>query len=226
VKHRNKTKMSQNGFTIVELAIATSVFSVVLIGALAGFMQVGRLFYKGISITSTNDVSIQILNDLQESVQTASSVSSAMSKNGFNYMCIGNVRYTYAIGTKINSSITNEFSDGQGYGLVRDTLPGGSACAAPCPANGACNSPDLRWQQPVEMLGNKMRLGAFSVTQNAAVSPNYYDVALSVIYGDDETLSYKTAGNYSTAYCTGGSTGNEFCAVSSFNTGFTRGVSL
>src|ERR1700685_4674914 len=139
-----KTKQpGQKGFTIVELLLATSVFSLILLVALGSFLQIGRLFYKGVSLTSVQNVATQALNDMADNIQTASSVSALASSGGYNYFCIGNTRYTYTthlynslqVSNTANPSVSNQiYAPGKTgtYGLIKDS----SGCGVPCQNGG------------------------------------------------------------------------------------------
>lgn len=153
-----KFQKDSNGFTIIELLIASSVFSVVLLVALTGFLQIGRVFYKGISDSQTQNVARQIVTDISSSLSNTSSddgVSTIKTSGGYSYMCIGIVRYTWGRYVSSDTALNNKptFYDqrqplatynGQAIqnmdpnlpnpslGLIRDTVPGEGACPVPC----------------------------------------------------------------------------------------------
>jgi prepilin-type N-terminal cleavage/methylation domain-containing protein len=212
------------GFTIIELMIATSVFSIILLVALTGFLGIGRLFYKGMSVSTTQQAATDILTDITDGVQAAETISPRYDKaSGVSYYCLGNIRYTYQIGHKVDSTLTN-FSSEAGTGLVRDTLPGGSDCKPPCPeAPGICQVGETRWNQPTELLGDRMRLEVFSVQSIPSISPNYYNIKIVVFYGDDAELHYDDPTDRSTVTCTGSSRTQQFCAVAKYNTSIYKG---
>jgi prepilin-type N-terminal cleavage/methylation domain-containing protein len=72
------SKRVEDGFTIIELLIATTVFSVVLVGALAGFLEIGKLFYKGVSTTSTQSIANEVLQDVSGQFQSAASFTKVL----------------------------------------------------------------------------------------------------------------------------------------------------
>lgn len=223
-----KTAKNKAGFTIVELLIASAVFSVVLIGALAGFMQIGRLFYKGTSISTTQETAKQILNDVSDSIQTAANVSAAQIDDTFDYYCVGNVRYTYEIGRAVDTSATDSFTRNDRYGLIRDNLPTSSACAPPCPqAPAVCKDGQTPWTSPVELLGDNMRLQEFKIQPVPSISIDYFNVSLVVAYGDDDLLELEVASDPATIRCIGVSAKNEqFCAVAKYSTSLKRGLNI
>src|SRR5438105_2859585 len=60
---------SSSGFTIVELLIATTVFSIVLIVFLATFLRISELFYKGVSLSNTQETARTVLQDITDDLQ-------------------------------------------------------------------------------------------------------------------------------------------------------------
>ena len=213
----------QQGFTIVELMIATTVFAVVLLVAQTSFVRIGHLFYKGISINQTQEAADHIFQDINGNFQTASNISGSInSPTGYDYYCIGNTRYTYRIDNQISTTSTADHSPTGNFGILKDVLPGSSACATPCSdTGGACLSGTVKLNSPVELLGEKMRVEQFSVAQSTSTS-SLYNVAIVLAYGDTNTLTYSNPSDFSTVSCQGDSQ-NNFCAVSRINTAVYKG---
>lgn len=215
----------QSGFTIIELTIATSVFAVVLLAAQAGFVEIGRLFYKGVSTTQTQQTASNILTDIKSNIQTAASISLQTSGNGYTYYCVGNTRYTVNINHEVDLSNPETYGSGGNFGLLRDTLTGSNACAAPCDPSGACPAGTVALNNPSEMLSNKMRLMQFDISQpDSAASPNLYNVSLIAAYGDNSVLSYTNQNDITTVYCNGSLNSGQFCSVSRLNSSAFQGV--
>jgi len=192
-----------HGFTIIELLLATSVFSVVLLGALGGFIRTGQLFYKGVTITQTHGVAKQILDDVTSSINnTSASKILTNTSNGYSYICVGSVRYTYNLYRMIDSSQGQSYAPGSGnYGLMRDTVNG---CSAP-------DSSSLG--KAAEMLGDRMRLSNFSIAPQG--TGHLYTVKATVAYGSDDVLDNPLSNSPN---CVGNSQSQQFCAVSSLST--------
>jgi prepilin-type N-terminal cleavage/methylation domain-containing protein len=156
----NLKKNNSNGFTIIELMIATIVFSMVLVVLLASFMQIGRMFYKGVSLSNTNEATRTLVEDLVTDVrffaQTPISCDPTSTCSGVKkYFCVGNNRYTYILGTKTqDSDITNPRATMFTAGLVRDTIPG-------------CPPPTVDGSNPKQLLGLSMQLNAMDFASNS-----------------------------------------------------------
>lgn len=215
---------SSPGFTIMEIMVATAVFSIVLIAAQSSYIEIGKLFYKGVSVTQTQNTATQILAELKTSIQTAppGSVSTLASSSGYSYYCISGNRYTFNLGHKVDTSASQTLSAGGNYGILEDSLPGAAACAPPCDPSGNCPNGAVAFNNPKELLGNKMRVDGLSINQSSAANPNLYQISLVVVYGDDSVLSNPT--DPSTAKCSGGLNTQSFCYVSRLNSYVFQGI--
>lgn len=217
-------RTKNHGFTIVELMLASAVFSLVLMIALAGFLQIGHLFYKGVSTTSTQNINRQIVDDVITNIQTASGVNLQQQSNTYSYYCIGNYRYTFSIGNMLDLSQPVNYSapgnTASNFGIIKDQLPGSTPCAAPC--NTGCTNGAVAFNNPVELLNDKMRVEDFTISQpNAATSPNLYTVTLKIVYGDDNSLN--NISNPNTIECAGNLSNQQFCSVSSITSSIYKG---
>ena len=195
---------NQPGFTIVELMMATAVFSVILLVGLTGFVQIGRAYYKGLTISQTNDTAQQILNDVSAQIRLSSSVSAVTQYSGnIYYQCIGNHRYTFNLFNLVDPSNHDNISK---FGLLEDELPGNSGCGNPY-------SMQAPLSNPAELLGNQMRLLNFSITPVG--SSGLYSVQVTVASGQDSALTDPTS---PTAQCKLQLGGTQFCAVTTLST--------
>lgn len=244
---KNKIAVAGQGFTIVELMVASAVFATVLLVALTGFLQIGRLFYKGISATQTQDATRQVVNDISNNLKatpgtTVVSQNLATPTQPYSYFCAGAYRYTY--GNYMNGGSQNgkplqyissqnvnydptstSSSNPPNMGLVKDRVGAGS-CPAPC-ASGSTNSATKcpgttrvgigSLGTATELLGNGMRIGQLTLTQ--VPSTNLYNLNVAVVFGDYTLLDYSTT----PPTCTGGSRDQKFCAVDQLSTSIFEG---
>ncbi|MBA2278920.1 prepilin-type N-terminal cleavage/methylation domain-containing protein [Candidatus Saccharibacteria bacterium] len=211
----SKYVKNQHGFTIIELMIATAVFSLVLLVCAAAVAHVGRIYYKGIVTSRTQDTARRINQEVSTVAQFTGSSgirsTGPVTLSGIDTYayCIGNTRFSYAkdkaLGTGLGKSAHVLWKDSHGQTEacipldLTQTIPGG--------ADGS------------ELLGPNMRLPIFSVVAaNKLVTIN-----LTVTYGDSSDLFIPedlAAVPAIPAYtiCKGLLVGGQFCAVSSINT--------
>ena len=85
------------GFTIIELMIATSIFSMILLLCTVAMLQIGRTFYKGVTVTNTNEVARAVITDISSSITYSSAgiqqltavTTAGVTSRGY---CPGNLR--------------------------------------------------------------------------------------------------------------------------------------
>lgn len=219
----------QNGFTILELMIATVVVSVILLLVTIVMINLQNLYNKGVNQENIqNDVSdivdtvsqqIQDANEIEGSAVTTVTVHQAspysVTVQGQSYneqaTCIGSTQYLYVIGAQVGSETQQ--------GLWQDTTPvGGCGNAAP----------DIITTTPTdngtEYIPTGARLTDFQVIPQASPDSNYavYVSASLGTDGSDNTsklinLNY-SASNYDYGARCITNTGDQFCATSSLST--------
>src|SRR3954468_10979744 len=97
-------KRSQKGFTIIELMIATSVVSVLLLLATVIIIGIGNLYYKGISQSRVQDNVRSIADEISQQLRFSDQLYAVDSPSGaIHAICIGKTRYTYTIGHQVGS---------------------------------------------------------------------------------------------------------------------------
>lgn len=195
---RNQT--SQKGFTIIELLIATTVFSVILLIASAAIIQIGRVYYKGLISTKTQETARSVMENVSRDLQFSNSKALRVNEaDGRKVYCIGDNRYTYVLGTQVTNGA---------HGLVQDE------------AGNGCDPGDFSTGK--ELLGENMRLTRFDISSNDG--NRTYQIGLGVAYGDSDLLTTYSAdgltleGNLSDTLCRSGVVGSNFCATSILDT--------
>lgn len=96
---------NQTGFTIVELMIASMVFSVILLMVTAGIIQISNAFYKGSLRSRTQQTARTIIDDISRGIQhsgedivTTSGAVPYPGTIGSNYgFCVNGVGYSYVM---------------------------------------------------------------------------------------------------------------------------------
>lgn len=199
-----RLKPTNSGFTIVELMIATLVFSVILLLATYGILNIGRLYRKSITSSRTQQTARSIIDTVAQNLKF----------NGGNFVAGTNV---YCLGSNKRLSLrTNvQFVNNTSHGLVIDD----TTCSS------TSSTQDLTQSTIAgkELLGPRMRLAKFYICDKnmgldsncssiaSSLKDNTYYIFLRVIYGDNDLLS---PGNQN---CNTNA-GREFCAMSEVST--------
>ncbi len=213
----NKTARKQSGFTIVELMVATMVFSVVLLLVTAGIIQIARVYYKGVTETNTQNAARSIIDNISQAIQFSGDDVSGTpgSTPGQDYdFCLGNTHVSYKLGRQVKSSPSA--SDQTYHAIVANNISG-CAGAAPQVLNQATVSGR-------DLMPQEMRLSNLVVQRVGTSQPAQYRVLVRVVYGDSDLIyspSDTTATNgyeRSDAACRAQTIGTQFCAVSELST--------
>lgn len=170
---------AQMGFTIVELMIATVVFSMVMLVIVFGVLNFSHDYYGGITSSTTQNTARNVINAITQSIEFSglSIVTTPTSLPGAGnevYFCAGGATYAYNWGTmyKGTPSTTN-------LGLYEIT--------------GMCKMPaasDLSTAQAngtgKELLNPNMRVTVLTVSSDP--TGRLYTITLGVAYGDSDLL--------------------------------------
>lgn len=215
----------QKGFTILELLIATMVFSVIFLGVTTALIQMSKLYYKGVVTGRTQETTRGTMDRIAQQLQFTNALPTPPTTQSFNVtgypsgqpataldfsaICIDGTRYTYRLNAQVNNDIDSGGYDTSmsrlRHGLWRDAWPDGT-CP---PANLSLDKPTAEGE---DMLSEHMRLTDFRVTCGVG---NVCTVAIGVIYGDNDLLQYDSAGNPTNCATI---IGNQWCAASQFST--------
>ena len=213
-------QQSQQGFTIIELLIATSVLTLILLLATVMITSIGNLYYKGITLSQTQDTVRSIVDQLTQDLQLSDGLpsvpdpgtpgnpninTSLVAGQTLYATCIGTTRYSYVLNKQIVTSLPHV--------LWRDSIGSGSTCS---PVDLSSVSPST---SGVELMGPKSRLTSLVITSSSA---SLYTIKLSIAYGEDDLLAGADTSNLlnGSDYNVGcaGSTGNQFCATDRLTT--------
>lgn len=187
-----KKRLNAKGFTIVELLIASLVFSMVLLVVTMGIIQITRVYYKGITESNTQNTTRTLMDSITQAIQFSGGEVTTTSGTGIRAFCIGNQQFSYQTGVQMTTG---------GGGVVRlNTAPN---CTNATPA-------DLN--NGIEFMSPKMRLSNLQVE---SLGNNLYRVQIRVVYGDNDLLDNPTGTN---ASCRGATAGSQFCSVSELTT--------
>lgn len=203
------------GFTIIELMVATLVFSVVLLVVTAGILQISRVYYKGLTESATQSTARSIIDTISQAIQFSGGDVTETPGNGVgvNYaFCVGNKQYSYRLGSQVKNNPTE--SDQAWHALVESVVGGSCSGVSPQPlTNQTVSGRDL--------VNQEMRLSNLQVED---LGEDRYRVSVRVVYGDADLLlspsapSSPTGATLPDAICQPVRAGTQFCAVSELST--------
>lgn len=214
----NKRQDRARGFTIVELMVATMVFSVVLLLVTAGIIQVARVYYKGVTEANTQNAARSIIDNISQAIQFSGDDVSGTETSptaGTDYdFCLGNTHVSYKLGRQVKNNPSG--GDQTWHAIVANNIPG---CA------GA--SPQTLNQQTIsgrDLMPQDMRLSNLVVERVGTAQPAQYRVTVRVVYGDSDLLYSPSAPTATDGHaradasCRAQTAGTQFCAVSELST--------
>ena len=170
---KEKASISESGTTLVEVMIATSVFSLVMVASMTTFAVMSRTYFKGLNESKTLNVALKIVDDVSS---TIAATNSYVYKSGTDWKshCFGGVKYSY----KLNKVLTKN--------PVTGTEQSDKILVYSHDSGGGCQSPDPVQSTPVqstatELLEERMRLLSFDITATGGL----YEIEVVVAHGGD-----------------------------------------
>ena len=214
-----KIRSIQRGFTIIELLIASLVFSIFLLIVTSMIIQISHTYYKGIIASKTQETARSITANISQAIQFGGGVGISYDNTG--YICTGSARFRFKLGQQVVDSGSPAADQGF-HALVLDQ----GTCPPPF-GGGISAVPQALAADVQELVPTKMRLAKLNITPVAGT--NLYTITVRVVYGDlDLVCSPSVVGDCtSTATTTSGINddltckqlaGSQFCAASELTT--------
>jgi len=196
---------TQRGFTIVELMIATLVFSTVLLLCTTGLIAVARMYQKGNTSRATQEVARSAIDQIKNDFELSGGnyIAIDVDQTGTDHFCIGDNLYTYELKTRKIAP------NGTGHAFVVSQPVGGCNASTPAFDLNDTAAPGR------ELLGPNMRLAQFVITPSTPSNPASISIFINVVSGDEDLLTAERNG------CLGGP-GQEYCAGSVLETYATK----
>lgn len=186
-------RRTEKGFTIVELMLATTVFSVVLMTVTAGILYMTKQYQHSAYVSRTQATATSIVQTVSNAIKYGGSPNvikrSVVLANDVDAdsRCINNREITSVLGRKLvapTETGVSATSTSTHTGLL---LRQGSACLSPI-------VPGERSLGAKELLANGMRLADFDISQVAGVT-GAYEIRVRVVYGEDDLLCSRSVGD-------------------------------
>ena len=205
-------KVDSRGFTLVELMIASSVFSVILLICTTAMLQIGKTYYRGIVVSKTQESTRSIMDTISRQLQFNGGKLTSDIDGGVDAYCIDNTKYSFKLNTQVMDSVDDPLYQGK-YALVVEDNVADCSSAAMTPLDINDTTLNLKDTQR-ELLEQHMRLTEFSISQIGTSS--MYEVKVKVVYGVDDDLEKDSLGNI--LRCKSITFGSQFCAISELTT--------
>lgn len=207
-----KKPRESNGFTIVELLIATTVLTVVLVGASFVLVQVGRLYYKGSITAKTQSAGRNIVDSISRPIQLRGGIPSTPTEHptvpNTYVVCVGNQRFTYQTQYQVGTGPNR-----RPHAVWRDTIQNQGECLTTAP-----NITNTTISTPGEsMLSDGMRLFELGIDPSPTGAAGIYVISVRMGYGELTTFSTDPVTTEPNG-CLGQVAGGQFCAYAAYNT--------
>lgn len=226
----SKRQINAKGFTIVELIIAMSIFSLVLLLITTGILTIGKRYYKGITTSRTQDATRSVVDDITRSLQISGETTvvrpavpaiGSPTYGDVRSLCVGRTRYTYVLNSINSPSAPNPNT--RRHAMWLDVMKPGQACtplaafaSSDRPSDGDTTSDQsaAARNQARDLIPDNMRVTQFDINPIGSL----YNVRLQVIYGVDDVIDPQDVTNASDDICRSSDVGGQFCAASYINT--------
>jgi prepilin-type N-terminal cleavage/methylation domain-containing protein len=229
---REKKLNANKGFTIVELMIALTILSTLLVISTMVLMQISRIYTKGVNMANLQNATRTVSADVTSALEfSGASPANCIANDAaalttcyttktnsggttvYTY-CIGSTRYSYIIDRELGEdAITHTVTN---HVLWRDTMATSTGC--PFIDITAPGTPGGSGSDGYEMAPTHTRLNRFYVNQNPADS-GIYEVQIWMAYGDNDLMTPADSQGNTNCY---GTSGSQFCATSKSSTVVTR----
>lgn len=200
----NKQVKKQSGFTVVELMIATTVFSIILVVCTAAIIQISRLYYKSITASRTQEAARSIIEEISQGIQftagpiiestvyvdpavytllpdktgyapTPTSPPAPPGLTGQGSFCLDRATYKFVLGRRVVETVTDASLQIKDAFVFNPT----TVCEEITIPIGP-PSADGR-----QLVPENMRLTNLGIKK---VNNNLYSVTVRLVYGEDDLL--------------------------------------
>jgi prepilin-type N-terminal cleavage/methylation domain-containing protein len=233
-------RSDQSGFTIIELLIATAVFTVLLIIASAALIGISQTYIRGSVQDETQQSARKVLTDISQDIlyndptgftlppttYTVGPPSYAPVTNDEYYFCIGGDVYVYRLDRSLLSSVAAETTP---WALVRYSSTSCPTKDTTEPSTASNNlTTDGFPAGASELLASNERLGQLVFDDSTYHGFFSSVINITVGYGDDDLLNdiasvnadinNAVSPNETYLYACQSGSDNSFCAVSTLTT--------
>ncbi len=209
-------KHLSSGFTILEVLIATMVFTVVLMICVQVVTRIGQLYFKGVTTSQVQDLTRNLLDEFSQQIQFGSAIPIPDTISGGDpstplIFCVGDNSYRAIMNRKLGDSGVDTVLKRKAY-------------------SGACTFSSTWFDDATELGIRNMRILKLSIIRSTT-DPYIWSLNIRLALGDTDILEYSSASTdlpavYGSANCKSGISGSQFCATSELNSTLLRRVKV
>lgn len=214
-------KTHQAGFTIIELMLAMTYVALLLLAIAMTTMQISRIYNKGVTLKSVNQVGRDLSDELQRTIASAPPFDTStryVSQTGGGRLCLGNYSYAWNYGTALSGATgapkpMNTYADSSDvirFIKVSDT--GAALCTVPYPAITRAASVEQLTAGDHDLVVHQFDVK--QARQDALSGQALY--AITITLGTNDQTQIDTA-NLSCKAPAAGSGNEDFCSVNRFD---------
>ena len=207
-----KNNMSQKGFTIIELMIATVIFSIVLLVLTENIISISNDYYQGVVQTQTINATKNIVDTIAQQIKLSTStdlinITQPPNNGGLwinnpsiptnipkfeGILCVGNNEYVFQNqGYVVNGSFYTPRSSPHSQATGALVLYYNSSCSSLDTSNWDFNSTSLSSNVTIKytsLVPQNMRLQKFDITAPVTGFSTLYKIDVEVAYGNDDSF--------------------------------------
>lgn len=196
---------AEQGFTLVELILATAFIAFILIFMLSTMLQVMSNYNKGLAVKQINQTARTVEDELSRLIQNTDTTAINTSRIANGRVCLGGVSYVW----NIRNATTNQYTNGTPVKMVRVNDAGGALCGAGLPAVNPANASELLsgsiWVQQMNVVvstNQKLADITISLSTSAPNHPTGTDAVLGTICDGSKDSQYCAIATFTTTVAT------------------------
>jgi prepilin-type N-terminal cleavage/methylation domain-containing protein len=220
------------GFTLIELMLAMTYISILLIAIAMTSIQISNIYNKGITLREVNQAGRAISDELQRNISLtvpfdvtpkdgspATQLSKYVKRNGGGRLCIGRYTYAWNYGNAIAGMngappVFNTYNDTAGtpvrFAKVSD--PSASLCDNPSQRIARLDASEMLASGDRELVLHSFNI--VSGTNDAITGQTIYAISMVIGTNDDQLL---TTNNMSCKPPSDVDAGESYCSVNQFD---------
>ena len=175
----------QRGFTLADVAIATAIFSAVLVVCLGAFMSMGRIYFKGSVELKTQEVGRSVLDEIGRTIATTAvdvkyiPNDPVINPDEWEAYCIAGIKYSFRKGYQLERDPPPTAHKGVRRAFVKSVVSDIHGNFTGDCRNVTSPEPPLDASKGLELMDYRMRLQDFRIDKYG----HLHVIKLQLIYG-------------------------------------------